>query len=87
MIGAPDRVCEVISPSSERLDRGDKMTLYAEHGVAHLWLIDPLEKTLEAYPLNADGTWGDPLKLQDRDRGRIVPFDAIELALTVLWAE
>jgi Uma2 family endonuclease len=37
---APDWVCEVISPSSGRLDRVKKMPVYAREGVAHLWLID-----------------------------------------------
>ena len=53
----------------------------------YLWLIDPAKRTLEAYSLSADGAWGEPLRLQDSDRARIVPFDAIELALGVLWAD
>ena len=31
---APDWVCEVLSPSTERYDRGDKRLIYAEAGVA-----------------------------------------------------
>ena len=38
---APDWVCEVISPSTEALDRRDKMEIYARELVAHYWLIDP----------------------------------------------
>ncbi len=44
----PDWVCEVISPSSGRLDRVKKMPVYARAGVAHLWLVDPIARTLEA---------------------------------------
>jgi Uma2 family endonuclease len=83
----PDWVCEVLSPSTARLDREEKMYLYAEHGVKFAWLIDPIAKTLEAYALGADGKWNEPLRLRDRDRGRIAPFEAIELALAVLWAD
>jgi len=45
----PDWICEVLSPSTARSDRVEKMPLYAEHGVGHLWLVDPLAETLEVY--------------------------------------
>ena len=38
---APDWVCEVLSPSTERIDRGRKLRIYAEAGVAHAWLVQP----------------------------------------------
>ncbi len=38
---APDWVCEVLSPSTEALDRGQKLRIYARVGVAHAWLLDP----------------------------------------------
>ena len=39
---APDWVCEVVSPSTEAIDRGRKLRIYAREGVAHAWLVDPL---------------------------------------------
>jgi Uma2 family endonuclease len=42
---APDWVAEVLSPSTSRFDRLRKMPLYAAHGVAFLWLLDPLQRT------------------------------------------
>src|SRR5258708_2801445 len=39
---APDWVCEVISPSTGRVDRSRKMGIYAREGVRHLWFVDPL---------------------------------------------
>src|SRR5687768_370509 len=33
---APDWVCEVISPATERMDRSRKMRIYAREGVTHL---------------------------------------------------
>ena len=38
---APDWVCEVLSPSTARLDRAKKLRIYAEFGVGHAWLVDP----------------------------------------------
>jgi len=36
---APDWVCEVLSPSTARTDKTDKMPLYAQHGVPYLWRL------------------------------------------------
>jgi len=51
----PDWVCEVVSPDTGRLDRTRKMPVYAREGVRHLWLVDPLARTLEVYRLEAGG--------------------------------
>src|SRR5688572_12274295 len=50
----PDWVCEVLSPSTAALDRGDKRRVYAAFGVPHLWLVDPEAKTLEVYERSGD---------------------------------
>ncbi len=49
--GAPTLVVEVLSPSTAHLDRGRKMTLYAEHGVPYYWIADPESRSIEAYAL------------------------------------
>lgn len=33
---APDWVCKTLSPSTEHIDRGTKLAIYAREGVAHL---------------------------------------------------
>src|SRR3989454_1768126 len=53
---APDWVCEVISPSTARIDRGRKLRVYARKQVAHLWFVDPLARTIEVYRLEG-GQW------------------------------
>jgi Uma2 family endonuclease len=81
---APDWVCEVLSPATERIDRSDKTEIYAEHGVRHVWFIDPDVQTLEI--LRLDGTTYRLVKTFGGDaRARAEPFDAIELALASLW--
>ena len=82
----PDWVCEVVSPTTERLDRAKKMPVYAREKVSHLWLVNPLARTLEVYRL-ADGRW---LLLATHEGSAVVraePFDAIELELAPLWGE
>lgn len=81
---APDWVCEVISPSTEAIDRGKKGAIYAREGVSHLWFINPISETLEVLALS-DDRW----TLVGTHIGNAVvraePFDAVELDLSVLW--
>ena len=81
---APDWICEVLSTSTETLDRGKKLRIYAREGVAHAWLVDPLARTLEVMSLEA-GRWTQRGRYDGEARVRAAPFDAIELELHALW--
>ena len=50
------RVCDVLSPSTRKVDLLEKRPTYAREGVGHLWLIDPTDRTLEAFELH-EGQW------------------------------
>jgi Uma2 family endonuclease len=81
---APDWVCEVLSPSTEQLDRADKVPVYANNRVGHVWLLSPSARTLEVYEL--DGATYRLLSTHKNDeKVRPRPFDAFELELAVLW--
>lgn len=81
---APDWVCEVLSPSTEQVDRTDKLPIYAATGVAHAWLLSPITRTLEV--LELDGrTYRIICAFKNDERIRAKPFDAIELDLGALW--
>ncbi len=82
---APDWICEVLSKSTESHDRHEKMPIYAREGVRHAWLVDPIAKTLEVYTLDEAGGWGAPVIYSGAKVVRAVPFDAIQLDLSVLW--
>jgi Uma2 family endonuclease len=45
----PDLAVEVLSRSTEVLDRGRKMELLARFGVPEYWIVDPVRHTLEIY--------------------------------------
>ncbi len=86
---APDWVGEVLSPSTERYDRGAKMRLYARSGTEHCWLVDPAERTLEAYRRYDEGPGGPSWLLLgvwgDGDEVRIPPFDTLVLQVSRLF--
>jgi Uma2 family endonuclease len=81
---APDWVCEVLSPSTEALDRARKMGVYAREEVKHLWLVDPRPRMLEVYRLER-GRWVRLEAYEGDATVRAEPFEAIELRLGSLW--
>jgi len=53
--GNPRLVIEIISPSTARADRLDKMNRYARAGVPDYWIVQPDERTFSQYHLNETG--------------------------------
>ncbi|CAM3259671.1 Putative restriction endonuclease domain-containing protein [Corallococcus soli] len=83
---APDWLCEVLSPSTARLDRVRKLPAYAREGVKHVWLVDPLQRTLEVFRLEGPHY----LLLATHEEEAVVqaePFEALALELRVLWED
>ncbi len=80
----PQWVCEVISPSTRQRDRVLKVPFYARAGVQHVWLVDPIDETLEVYALH-DGRYVLAGSYAGDAVVRAEPFDAIELELCWLW--
>ncbi len=52
---APDLVVEVLSETTQAIDRGVKFDDYAAHGVSEYWIVDPVTETLEQYQLPENG--------------------------------
>jgi hypothetical protein len=52
--GPPDLAVQVISPATQRTDRGDKFVEYARAGVSEYWLVDPEPRTIEVFVLEKD---------------------------------
>ncbi len=51
IIAAPDLVIEILSESTETLDRVTKKNLYEHYGVREYWIVNPTAKTIEQYIL------------------------------------
>jgi Uma2 family endonuclease len=82
---APDWICEVLSPSTAKLDRAEKLPIYARAEVRHAWLVDPVLRTLEVLRLERERrvlleTYHDDARVHAE------PFEVFELELDVLWA-
>ncbi len=83
---APDWVGEILSPSTGKFDRTDKLRIYAREKVEWVWLVDPILRTLEVLR-RAEVGWSLRGTWRDDERARAEPFEAIELELGVLWAD
>lgn len=89
----PDFICEVLSSSTEKVDRGIKFKDYQAHGVREYWIVDPEAETLEQYVLKRDKSYELRLKSGSGDvqshaiKGFQMPIRAIfdrQLNLKVL---
>lgn len=47
-------IVEILSPSTRRYDVALKRLAYAEFGVHHYWVVDPLAPSVVAYRLEGD---------------------------------
>ena len=80
----PDWICEILSPSTAKLDRLSKLPIYAAHGVTHCWLLDPNDKTLEVFILSGT-TYKVGPTFTDNNPVTAPPFEAHTFDLGLLW--
>jgi len=81
---APDWVCQVLSPSTERSDKGPKRRIYALYGVGHLWYLDPRARSLEIFARHDLG-WLLTHTYLDTEAVNAPPFEAPTFSLGLLW--
>jgi len=81
---APDWICEVLSPRTEKRDKGEKRRIYAEYSVGHLWYVDPRARSLEMFARQDKG-WLLTGSYFDEEEVRGAPFAGLAFALGLLW--
>ena len=81
---APDWVCEILSPSTRKIDLEGKRPIYAREGVNHLWFVDPAARTLEAFALEGR-SWAPAGAARESEPVSLPPFDAVSFPLDALW--
>lgn len=82
----PDWVCEVLSLSTAKDDRVEKLPIYGHMGVGHAWLVDPDTRVLEAYE-NQESQWLLIRTCAGARRVSVPPFEAVEWELGGLWVD
>jgi Uma2 family endonuclease len=83
---SPDWVCEIVSPCTAGNDRIRKMHIYARFSVTYYWLIDPRDRTLEAFVLQS-GSWVKLGGFVGNDKVRAEPFIEVEFDLGSFWTD
>lgn len=79
---APNWVCEILSPSTAHIDRGQKAVDYADLGIEWYWLVDLDGRELEvrclhggAYATHATHSLADPFCADPFQNARLAPAD------------
>jgi Uma2 family endonuclease len=80
---APNWLCEIILPATERYDRNEKRRIYATWGVEQMWLLDPRARVLECFTLVA-GQWLLSRSFDDTEIVNAPPFEAANFPLSSL---
>jgi hypothetical protein len=81
---APDWICEVLSPSTEGIGRGEKRRIYATYGVDYLWYVDPRPRQLEVF-VRQDRDWLLKHTFAEHEDVCAVPFTELTFPLKQLW--
>jgi Uma2 family endonuclease len=64
----------------------EELPIYARELVRQVWLVDPIQRTLDVLRVQ-DEKWLLVAVHANDARVRAEPFDAIELDLSILWAD
>jgi len=82
--GPPTLVIEILSPSTELLDRGRKLDLYATNGVKEVWLVTPYPSLIEIFVLD-NGTYRRIHAFTREQTFHCPSFPALQLDLNALF--
>jgi Uma2 family endonuclease len=76
----------VLSPSTERIDKRRKLDLYARHGIAHYWIVDPVARAIDAHALGGGAGYRLAGRLHGEERAALPPFGDLLLGPTLISA-
>lgn len=89
----PRFVMEVLSPSTENYDRGEKMELYRQQEIDEYWIVDWEARKVEIYNLDYDANQEPQYYLwktiteKNQEELKIVHFPKIQITFEKLFAE
>ncbi|MBA2278697.1 MAG: Uma2 family endonuclease [Chloroflexia bacterium] len=82
--GPPDLVVEIISPSSEKTDPGEKMALYAAAGIPEYWPVNPATRRFQGFVLR-ERHYVEVAAVAGRYRSTIIDGFGLDLDELVPW--
>jgi Uma2 family endonuclease len=85
IMGVPDLVVEVISPSNSYIDRYSKKAKYEQFGVKEYWIADPANQTLEIFALGSTGNYELFLFLSQRRRAKSSVLNSLDFELANIF--
>jgi Uma2 family endonuclease len=80
----PDWICEILSPWTHTYDRRVKMPKYAQYGVKHASIVDPVNRNVEVKRLE-QGAWLEIAVYAADEPFRAEPFEELEVVLDAQW--
>jgi Uma2 family endonuclease len=87
--GIPPFAAEILSPTTEHMDRTDKRDEYAQLGIGEYWLIDFPNRAIEIYDLRDLPEGGQGYELTETVTGdgvfRPSFFPGLEIPLSEVW--
>jgi Uma2 family endonuclease len=82
LFGAPDLVVEILSESTWRVDKGEKLELYRRSGVQEYWIADSDQRTITAHRFAEPG---EPRTLALDDNLASPLFPGLEIPLRAVF--
>ena len=81
IVGIPNLIVEILSPSSTTRDQEEKPNLYQRYGLPEYWIVDPDSQTIDVY-LSAANRLDkvEILKAGEKLRSRQIPGLVLELS-------
>jgi Uma2 family endonuclease len=81
LVGIPNLIVEILSPSSTTRDQKEKLNLYQRYGLPEYWIVDPDSQTVDVYLSAANRLEKvETLKIGEQLHSRQVPGLVLELS-------
>ena len=85
VLGPPDLIVEVLGVYEPGRDTVTKLAIYSEHGVEHYWIVDPEQRRIWLFRLDAPGEYTCVGEHADDETFAAEPFPELDIPLEQVW--